>query len=144
MRRIAFQNQTGFTLIELMMVVAIVAIIAALAVPAYQDYTVRARMSEALVLATGAKSVVSENIANNGGSIGPTVCAGVDVGAVGTANLSLIGCDAASGRLSFVATPAGRNVLVYFTPGTGGGSVITWTCRPANAADARYLPSTCR
>lgn len=134
----------GFTLVELMIVVAIVAILGSVAVPAYHDYTIRARMSEALVLASGPKAIVSENIANSGGAITAGVCRGVTVGAVGTANLDLIACDSASGRLSFDATPAGRAVRVHFTPGVAGGSVVTWTCRPANPADARYLPGPCR
>ena len=70
--------QQGFTLIELMIVVAIIAILAAIALPAYQDYTIRSRVSELAVIASAAKTTVTENIANNGGTMPTDACAGVN------------------------------------------------------------------
>ncbi|MEQ8034230.1 prepilin-type N-terminal cleavage/methylation domain-containing protein, partial [Xanthomonas sp. WHRI 6106] len=61
------KKQQGFTLIELMIVVAIIAILAAIALPAYQDYTIRLRVTELAVMASSFKTTVAENIANNGG-----------------------------------------------------------------------------
>ena len=77
--------QKGFTLIELMIVVAIIGILAAIALPAYRDYTVRGRVSELAVIGSGMKSTVGENIANNG-AIGAGSCAGVTNITVATGN----------------------------------------------------------
>lgn len=140
-------SSRGFTLIEVMMVVAIIAILAAIAVPAYQAYLVRARIAEALAIAEGPKGIVAENIASNGGNIGAGSCRGVETEAPNTANLALIGCNDATGLLTFRASPAARSIVLNFQPtaGAGEGAVgTTWRCSAANPSQSVYLPPECR
>lgn len=135
--------QKGFTLIELMIVVAIIGILAAIALPAYQDYTIRSRVAELAILASGMKATVGENIANNGGTIAAGMCLGIDVaGFVATVNTTSIACDDNSGLLTVTgdATKAAGVVLTY-TPTPSAGA-ITWDCN--SASPAKYVPAECR
>jgi type IV pilus assembly protein PilA len=112
------------------------------ALPAYQDYTIRARVSEALSLASGAKATVAENISNNGGTVDSTACNGVNVFSTGgTTNVASLVCN--TGVLTAVTTAKAGDVTLTLTP-TAGASGITWKCAVSSAANNKYVPAECR
>ena len=140
------QMQKGFTLIELMIVVAIIGILAAVAIPAYQDYTVRAKVSEGLGLSAAAKAAVAETWASRGRfmvnnqSIGlPTATSirGNSVRSVSQVSGVITITMAATG---LPANVAGDTYALSATTNAGG---IQWACN-AGTIEPKYLPSECR
>ena len=139
--------QKGFTLIELMIVVAIIGILAAVALPAYQDYTVRSRVTEGLSLASSAKVAVAENAANAASDL----AAGWSAPSP-TPNVSSVAVASATGQITITyTTKAGGGDIIMVPTSSGAalaintvpGSSINWSCTTGSLA-AKYRPSQCR
>ena len=135
--------QQGFTLIELMIVVAIIGILAAVALPAYQDYTIRAKVSELVLAASNAKVSVAEaaqsngTITNSGAGVTITVSGKVTGGSVSNAGTIVVIGSSAS-------TSVGTAVTITLSPTyrTADGK-ITWSCKTA-AGQFKFVPAECR
>lgn len=142
------RRSSGFTLIELMIVVAIIAILAAIAVPAYQDYLIRAQVTEGMSLAGGAKSAVWDYVSNTGKFPPSNQTAGLPTPA-SISGRYVSGVNVTGGKItvSFAAPAANaaiRNQQLVLSPNMGVGS-ITWTCSSAaTTVNPKYLPTTCR
>ncbi|WP_201619069.1 pilin [Psychrobacter maritimus] len=134
--------QKGFTLIELMIVIAIIGILAAIALPAYQDYTVRARAAEALTAGSAVKTTVTENISSNGGTIPTTACAGFVAPTAATNNVASVACAPTTGVITVVTTTKAGGTTFTLTPSASANGV-TWKCA-VDAGKEKYAPAECR
>jgi len=154
--------QQGLTLIELMIVLAIIGILGALALPAYQDYTVRAKVAEMLLAASGCKTAVTEAVATaaqaNVATQLPQACSGVSSKHVASVTVdgngvitvvgnveSLRGSTSASAS-SIALTPLHSGDQVLNGQTDGGKAINSWRCGPAasNPLPAKYLPGSCK
>ncbi len=143
--------QQGFTLIELMIVVAIIGILAAIAIPAYQDYTIRAQVSEGLNLSAGAKAAVSEFYMDRGVYPANNTEAGISLNTEIQGNyVSQVNVNAGAITVTFSnSSPQKANLaintaILSLSPTTSAGSII-WTCASGNTKlEAKWLPSSCR
>lgn len=143
--------QKGFTLIELMIVVAIIAILSAFALPAYQDYTIRTRVAEGLNLASSAKVAVTEYYTNfkawpknntDAGLAVPSKITGNGVESITVNENGVI-------EVKYKANVDGTDNLVQFSPDTAtpeAGQSIVWKCKAptTNGVKKQYLPAECR
>jgi len=159
------QVQKGFTLIELMIVVAIIGILAAVAIPAYQDYTVRAKVTEGLSLASGLKVTIADNASNGLNLDSNTPGVGAAAAFTATRNVSGLAVANATGEITVTMNATSGGGTLILAPRSNGAALagtatastippgpITWNCNAAGSTKggtagsllAKYSPAECR
>ena len=153
--------QQGFTLIELMIVVAIIGILAAVALPAYQDYTVKAKVSEVVLAASSCRTAITETVQSSSGTTLPSTW-GCEVSSAATKFVTTVAADNA-GKITVIANhsnltqlTSGTNTLTLvpmksasavLTNADVGSTIFAWRCGlPGDGTTilSKYLPGSCR
>ena len=142
------QVQKGFTLIELMIVIAIIGILAAVALPAYQDYTVRAKVSEVIGLAAKDKASISEYYISMGAMPASTSAAGVSDDTDQSTYVSGIVFSQTSSTIAAMQytltnLTTGADTKTIFFTGTGASTGVSWSCTGGDLP-GKYRPANCR
>jgi type IV pilus assembly protein PilA len=142
----------GFTLIELMIVVAIVGVLAAIALPAYQGYTTRAKVSEAILALSAGRAAVAESYVQYGRMANSQTSMGIqNQQSTYVDSVSWNATSPEAGVITVTLTtgaglPTGASGKTVDMTGTANGTQITWVCGPGsnNGIDSKYLPSSCQ
>jgi len=142
------KKQQGFTLIELMIVVAIIGILAAIAIPAYQDYTIRAQVSEGINLSAGAKAAVTEFFQDRGVLPGDNNEAGVASADEIVGKYVTGVAVGANGVITVTYGSQANNAIngqnIELVPDTTNPGSVTWLCRTAGGMLDKHVPAACR
>ena len=134
--------QKGFTLIELMIVIAIIGILAAIALPAYQDYTTRSKISEVIIMTAPAKLAVAETASSLGGLANVTATNNGYAFPGVTKYVSGVSISASGGIVTAISTVPNAPGNIVLTPIDVGSGQLSWVC--TGSMLAKYLPSNCR
>ncbi|PXF63290.1 pilin [Kangiella spongicola] len=141
---IQFRFGKGFTLIELMIVIAIIGILAAIAIPAYQDYTAKAQVSEGIASAGQVKVGITEFYttkglmppANQYNINGGRYTSTVSHNGMGVIRIQLKNASPVTSNI--------RSLIIFLSPTVNNGMIVGWTCNTANLSNKKYLPSGCQ